>query len=175
MILPIKIDFNSTPYLSINWDEYLTYYLSFKKTENYLTVNKFGSYPDSLTDENTYIYQKFFDKSEESFIGLENQLNMEIHSISIIKQVPGTMIPIHHDHFFKLRQKFPSKADKAVRANIFLQDWQWGHFFQIDNQSISNWTKNTGFIFNNQVIHSSANASFIDKFTLQVTGFLNDF
>ena len=171
---PISIDYDFSSLLDIDWNDHLTHYISFKKVENTETMKRFGSYPSTLTDDNTYIYQKFFDADEVDLALLQKQTNLTIHSISIIKQVPGTMIPIHHDHFYKLRQKYPNEADRAVRANIFLQDWIWGHFFQIDDQSISNWKQNTGFIFDNKVIHSSANASFLDKYTLQLTGFLND-
>ena len=168
------IDYDFNFIYGLDWNIDKTLYLDLKKKENILTIQKYGNYPDSLNDDNTYIYQKFFNTDEIDFKTLGEQVNIDIHTLSIIRQRPGTMIPIHHDAFFQLAQKFPKLSNKAVRANIFLEDWVWGQFFQIEDINPESWVKNTGYIFNNKVIHSSANASFSDKHTLQLTGFLNE-
>ena len=169
-----SIDYDFSFIYDLDWEIEKTLYLEFKKKENIETIKIYGNYPDSLNDYNTYIYQKFFNNQEVNYEKLGKQLNMDLQTVSVIKQRPGTVIPIHHDAFFRLAQKYPESAHRAMRANIFLEDWEWGHFFQIDNVNPESWLKNTGYIFNNKVIHSSANASFKDKYTLQCTGFLNE-
>ena len=61
-----------------------------------------------------------------------------------------------------------------VRANYFLEDWKLGHFIQFNDKVFTHWKELTGFIFNQDIPHLSANCGMQDKFTLQLSGFLDD-
>ena len=113
----------------------------------------YGGMPSSYTDDNTIIYQT----------------NIDIHTVSVIRQRPGNCIPLHIDKFYKLKQIKPD--GKPVRANIFIEDWKYGHILQFNDQLKWNWKKNTGWIFNEHVPHLSGNCGMQDKYTLQLSGF----
>ena len=98
---------------------------------------------------------------------------MEVHTVSAIEQRPGNTIPLHIDRFYKLRQKVQDNTRQPVRVNIFLEDWKMGHILQFEDKVITNWKKHTGFIFNEHVLHLSSNCGMQNKYTLQVSGFLN--
>ena len=129
----------------------------------------YGGMPSSYTDENTIIYQKFLSKSEIDYEILSQQTNIDIHTVSIIRQRPGNCIPLHVDKFYKLRQIKPD--GKPVRANIFVEDWADGHILQFGHELKWDWKKNTGWIFNEHVPHLSGNCGMQDKYTLQLSGF----
>lgn len=100
---------------------------------------------------------------------------MEIVSISSIMQPPGNVIPYHRDMFYKISQRYPDRTEKKVRANIFLEDGKLGHILQFtlnnEHSTITNWTANTGFLFDSDILHLSCNAGMEPKYTLQISGF----
>lgn len=133
-----------------------------------------NGFPESYVLDNTAIRQKFFSPEEIDFEELGRQTNMEVISVSIIKQEPGNVIPIHRDMFFKVKQKYPERTDMIVRANIFLGDWATGQYLEFDNEPCTHWEKNEGYIFNSEVLHLSSNAGNQDKYTMQISGFYVD-
>ena len=137
--------------------------------------NKFiKELPDTYCWENVKMKQKFWQSDELDYKELGRNLNMDVKSVGATLQPPGSILPIHVDSFFQLRKKFPNSEKSPVRANIFLQDWKIGHFLQFENETISHWKAGEGFIWDSTVYHLSANAGIQNKYTLQVSGFLND-
>ena len=49
------IDYDFNFIYGLDWNIDKTLYLDLKKKENILTIQKYGNYPDSLNDDNTYI------------------------------------------------------------------------------------------------------------------------
>lgn len=122
---------------------------------------------------NTKFYQIFWNKDKVDFKLIGEQLNMQIETISSIKQEPGFCIPPHRDAFYQLKQKYNKKLPGLpVRVNIFAQDWQPGHFLQVENEVITNWKQGEGYVWDSTPLHSSANAGLKSKYTVQVSGFL---
>jgi len=138
------------------------------------TRKKFGlaSLPKTYIPENTTIYQRFWKHDELDFDNIGKDLKMEIITISTIKQPPGNIIPLHVDSYYQTKKEFPNSKKTLVRANIYLQDWQWGHFIQYENEVKSHWQQGEGVMSDDQVLHLSCNAGLTDKFTMQVSGFL---
>jgi hypothetical protein len=132
--------------------------------------------PKSLVLDNTAIHQKFFERSDVDYEELGKQTGIGVMSVSVIKQEPGNIIPIHRDMFHKIKSVYPFKANahKCVRANIFLEDWKSGHYIEFEEKPHSQWKANEGFIISEEVTHLSANAGLEDKYTLQISGFYND-
>lgn len=166
----IKFDVDTTPYLSVDWEQHKCSCIQHHLTEQ-ADLHENEGFPDSLCMENTTIYQKFFTEDEIDFKELENQLGLEVITVSTIMQKPGNIIPWHRDIFYQITKKFPNRKEEKVRANMFLTDWENGQFLQFDDEVITNWKKNTGYIFNDQVLHLSSNAGLKNKVTLQVSGF----
>jgi hypothetical protein len=88
------------------------------------------------------------------------------------------VIPIHRDTFFQIRKQFPDDKRRKVRANIYLENWSVGHFiqYQLNNKwhNSTHWCQGEGWMWDNEILHLSANAGMYDKYTLQVSGFLNE-
>jgi len=93
------------------------------------------------------------------------------HTISIIKQMPGKVIPLHVDqyHYFKKHYNI-SDASKIIRINIFLEDWKKGHYFEMGGVPIVNWKAGQYVILNNSIEHMSSNMGREVKYTAQITG-----
>lgn len=138
----------------------------------------FGGMPKSFCVQNTTLHQLWWTEDQIDFDALGHMLNMEIVTISSIRQDPGNTIPYHRDMFYKISQLWPDRKELKVRANIFLEPGKLGHFLQftLDDQhrTYTNWQVNTGFVFDSSVLHLSSNAGMEPKYTLQISGFLQD-
>lgn len=130
-----------------------------------------GGFPDTYNLGNTSIHQLWYDDSQVDYENIGKKLNMEVVTVSSIKQPAGQVIPWHRDTFFQIKKKFPDDQRLKVRANIFLQDWKMGHVIQYGDTIDYNWKAGQGHIWDSEVLHLGANVGFEDKFTLQVSGF----
>jgi len=161
----------------IKWDDFKNdEHYTFNHKEQLDTHKKFGfdTIPKSYNKHNTIIYQKIFTADEIDFSQFQEQLQIEPVTVSFIKIKPGNVIPIHVDTFYLIKKKYPHRVkEKIVRANIFLDDWRWGHFLQIEDEIKTHWSKNSGYIWDEGVIHIAANCGLHDRYTLQVSGFYN--
>ena len=167
---PVKIDMDTKVFFDVKWEDYRCSCIQHQKIEQ-KDLHPDERMPDSLVLDNTAIHQKFFDRDEIDYVELGEQTNMDVVSVSVIKQEPGNIIPKHRDMFHKITTEFPDRKCMKVRANIFLEDWKSGHYLEFDEQPHTHWKANEGFILNSQVIHLSANAGLEDKYTLQISGF----
>ena len=70
---------------------------------------------------------------------------------------------------------FPEKPERVLRVFIALNDWQPGQFWEYGNFVHRNWKAGdvTTFDWRN-VPHSTANAGFHPRATLQITGVMTD-
>lgn len=135
----------------------------------------FGGFPRSFVLENTTIHQLWWTDDQLDFDYLGSQLDIEIVTVSSIRQDPGHVIPYHRDGFYKISKQHPDRDDIKVRANIFLEAGKLGHMLQFTLEqghcAYTNWKANTGFVFDSSVLHLSCNAGLEPKFTLQISGF----
>ena len=170
----VSIDYNFDFIYDIEWEQFEHDCLGHQQVELKDIHDKVGGFPKSLTHHNTIFYQKFFDNSEIDFTNLGNQLGIEAITVSIIKQPPGMTNPMHRDTFYQINKKFPNEERTKVRANLQLLDWKAGHFLQFDDTVVTHWKANTGYMWDSAVLHLAANAGLEDRYSLQVSGFLND-
>jgi hypothetical protein len=92
-------------------------------------------------------------------------------SWSIYRMRPGDVIPNHRDTFAKFREIYRLSADTVIRRYvIFLENWQSGHYFEIDHQPIVKWNAGTAVLWHNDTPHLAANLGTAPRFTLQLTG-----
>ena len=103
---------------------------------------------------------------------------MEVITVSSILQPPGNTIPIHRDTFYQINKKFPQDERLKIRANIYLKDWKVGEILQYEKNkqwyNSTHWSAGDGFIWDSSHLHLSANNGMQNKYTLQVSGFLNE-
>ena len=137
---------------------------------------KYGGFPDSITEHNTEIRQLWYDHTQVDFERLGTALGMDVVTVSSIMQPPGNIVPIHRDTFFQIKKKYPNDARQKVRANIYLEDWKEGQFihYEVNDKwhNSTHWDAGDGFLWDSEHLHLSGNAGFTDKYTLQVSGFI---
>lgn len=135
---------------------------------------QYGGFPSSYCFQNTKIHQLWWTEGQIDFKEIENQLGIEVVTISSIKQPPGCIIPLHRDTFYQIGQRYPDRTDTKVRANIYLEDWKLGHFIQYNDNVSTHWKQGQGFLWDSEVLHLGANAGMEPKYTLQISGFLKE-
>lgn len=83
-------------------------------------------------------------------------------------QKPGQLWHLHIDKLYKW---FPEDPDKVMRVFIQLTDWQPGQFWEYGNHHWNQWRAGSVTTFDWQNLpHSTANAGFHPRVTLQLTG-----
>lgn len=167
----VKVNYDFSFIYDIDWNIYEHDCLGHQQAELKDIHDEVGGFPTSLTHHNTMFYQKFFEESEIDFKELGEQLGIEAITVSIIKQPPGMTNPMHRDTFYQINKKFPDDKRLKVRANIQLLDWKDGHFLQFNDQVVTHWKANTGYMWDSSVLHLAANAGLEDRYSLQVSGF----
>jgi hypothetical protein len=135
----------------------------------------YGGMPNSYVLENTTIHQLWWDDTK-LFKELGSRLGIDVVSISTIKQPCGSCITRHRDFFHKIKSKYPNDSRTHVRANIYLEDWDPGHYlaYEIDGEwyNSTHWKQGEGFVWDENHEHVSANVGLKPKLTIQISGFL---
>jgi hypothetical protein len=178
MIKNIHINYDFTSLLSADYSVHSGSCISHQVHELTDIHKQFGGFPKSYCLENTIIHQLWWDNTQIDYQDLGTQLGMEIITVSSISQPPGCVVPYHRDTFFQISQRYPDRTNPKVRANIYLEDYKLGQFIQyVENDIIhtsTNWTAGNGFLWDSNILHLSANAGMQNKYTLQISGFLNN-
>ena len=180
MIKEIEFDYDLSTFLNADYTQHYGSCISYQKREQEdIHHNMAKGFPKSYHEENTVIQQLWFDDSDVDYIAIGDKLGIEVITISAILQPPGNVITLHRDTFFQINKKFPNDSRKKVRANIYLEDWKVGHFINYQDKNkqwktSTHWKAGDGFIWDSEHLHLSANAGLEPKYTLQVSGFLND-
>ena len=84
------------------------------------------------------------------------------------------IMPVHSDLYQRYCQFFEVEYNDVYRAIVFLEDWKSGHCFEIDNTAICGYKKGDYVLWRGDTPHAAANIGILDRYTLQVTGVLND-
>jgi len=125
--------------------------------------------------ENTMFYRAFSSNHKKIFKKFINFTNLKFASSSIIKQPPGNTIPWHYDTHIKFyeqikREKLNIKKKEIIRYMIFLEDWDWGHFFCVGSSVIPRWKKGDIITWDPMIHHTGSNGGMKPKVTMNVTG-----
>jgi hypothetical protein len=92
-------------------------------------------------------------------------------SWSVYRMRPGSVLPKHSDTYERFVKIYNIIEDTDIhRAVIFLEDWQSGHYFEIDETPITGWRAGDTVIWKYDVPHIAANMGMTDRYTLQITG-----
>ena len=172
MFKKIHLDYDFTKVLAADYTQHTGSCIQHQVHELTDIHKEYGGFPKTYCFENTLIHQLWWDHTQLDFADIEQQLGMEIITVSSILQPPGGIIPLHRDTFFQINKRYPDRTELKVRANIYLEDWKLGQFIQYDDQVSTHWSAGDGFMWDSSVLHLSANAGMQDKYTLQISGFL---
>jgi len=105
---------------------------------------------------------------------ITDQLPLQVGAIGRpTLQKPGNIMPWHQDKFFYFRRNHP-QSQFAIRFLCFMKDWAAGHVLQAGNSIISHWSAGDVIVWHPDRWHLSLNAGFVDKWTTNITGILNE-
>jgi len=109
------------------------------------------------------------DVIEENFKWLSNK------SYALSKMFPGNILPYHIDKYsyFKSSNNLDS-SKRIIRAIIFLEDQKPGHILEIDGTRVNDWKAGDWVSWAGDTSHLAANLGRENRYTLQVTGIINE-
>jgi len=94
-------------------------------------------------------------------------------STSYYKMTTGTILPTHSDTYKGYKKVFNiNDASKIKRALVFLEDWQSGHYLEVDGKPILEWQRGDYVVWDHNTPHMAANIGTAPRYTLQITGHL---
>lgn len=96
------------------------------------------------------------------------------HLFAVSKMLPGNILPYHRDEYAYFRRTFDVTHNEVGRIIVFLEDWQPGHISEIDGTPITNWKAGNWIEWRGTTPHMAANLGHTDRYTLQITGIIND-
>lgn len=173
MLKSIYLDYDFSKIISADYTQHSASCISHQVHELTDIHEQYGGFPKTYRYENTIIHQLWWSLDDIDFAEIGSQLGMEVITVSSICQPPGCIIPLHKDTFYLINKQHPERTELKVRANIYLEDWKLGQFIQYDNEISVKWHAGDGFMWDSTHLHLSANAGMQNKYTLQVSGFLN--
>lgn len=86
----------------------------------------------------------------------------------------NTLLPVHQDTYKRYIDLYHLKGQESSirRAIVFLEDWQSGHYLEVDGQAVVHWRAGDTVSWAYDTPHMAANMGLEPRYTLQVTGHL---
>jgi hypothetical protein len=84
----------------------------------------------------------------------------------------GTVMPVHQDRYVKYISLFDLQGQEHTirRALVLLEDWQPGHYLEVQDEPIVQWKAGTVVEWIYDTPHMAANIGLEPRYTLQITG-----
>jgi hypothetical protein len=84
----------------------------------------------------------------------------------------GTVLPTHGDLYLRYIDLYnlQGQETKIRRAVIFLNDWEPGHYSELQDEPFVNWTAGSTLEWSYDTPHMAANVGLTPRYTLQITG-----
>jgi hypothetical protein len=96
-------------------------------------------------------------------------------SWSVYRMGPGCVLPNHSDTFARFRNLHKITDTHSIRrAVVFLEDWNSGHYFEIDGNPLVKWRAGDVVVWKFDTPHLAANMGETNRYTLQITGTVNE-
>lgn len=96
---------------------------------------------------------------------------LQYFSWSVYRMRPGSVLPNHADTYSRFVKIYDIADPTAIhRTVIFLENWQSGHYFEIDGTPVIGWQAGDTVTWRYDVPHIAANIGMTDRYTLQITG-----
>lgn len=83
---------------------------------------------------------------------------------------PGDLLPRHQDTYTRYCRHHGCSPNQVWRAIVFLQAWQPGHLFEIDDRAVTGYAAGTYVIWHYDAPHMAGNVGCVPRYTLQITG-----
>lgn len=92
-------------------------------------------------------------------------------SWSVYRMTPGCVLPDHSDTYARFCEIYDiHDIDQIFRAVVYLEDWQSGHYGEVDGKPIIMWNAGDYIVWRGDTLHLAANNGKTDRYTLQITG-----
>ena len=169
----LKTDFKPMLQLMENNDNFTKHIMvqNIKEHEGQLSerIKAFSEW--GFTEHNTQSLQITDDENPEIFERYKKFTGFDNTKVVVLKQYPGQFLPWHEDTYvgFKKQYNIPESA-KVVRYSLFLEDWQWGHYFAAGNNIMHQWKQGDFIIMPLKMHHVTCNAGMVPKLTMTITG-----
>lgn len=84
----------------------------------------------------------------------------------------GVVLPVHSDLYKRYIDLFKLQGNEhqVYRAIVFLEDWESGHYIEVDGEAITKWRAGDCVEWQYDVPHMAANIGLLPRYTLQITG-----
>lgn len=95
---------------------------------------------------------------------------------SYYRMSTGTVMPNHSDLYKKYIEVFDLQGrEHAIRrAIVLLEDWKSGHYLEVMGTPVVGWKAGSVVEWTHDTPHMAANIGLEDRYTLQITGHVND-
>jgi hypothetical protein len=95
---------------------------------------------------------------------------------SYYRMTAGTVLPTHQDRYLKYISLYDlhGREHAIRRAIVFLEDWQPGHYAEYEDRSFVNWRAGAVVEWTYDTPHMAANLGPTPRYTLQITGHVDD-
>jgi len=115
---------------------------------------------------------KYVHRSAEEF---KNIFDWADQGITFYRMATMDALPLHQDHYINYI-KFNNVKDlsRIRRAILFLEDWQSGHYLDVDGRAILNWSAGDWVYWDYDTPHYAANIGHTPRYTVQITGLCQD-
>jgi hypothetical protein len=169
-------------HITPNWDDELAEILADAKPANWETRGFKGEgvfVPKPELEDEEYDLERIGVDPKVIITDLAWKLGPRLQAISDAFGFDDCMNRIHvqrpgqvwHLHIDKLYKWFPEDPDQVMRVFIQLTDWQPGQFWEYGNHHWNQWRAGSVTTFDwKNIPHSTANAGFHPRVTLQITG-----
>lgn len=92
-------------------------------------------------------------------------------SWSVYRMPPGSVLPMHSDTYARFREIYNlSDTSRIVRTIVFLEDWQSGHYLEMNGTPLTGWRAGDWVSWRDDFPHLAANMGKTNRYTLQLTG-----
>lgn len=110
----------------------------------------------------------------DKFIKIYEEMGWKNIGTSYYRMSTGTVLPTHSDLYVKYIKihNLQGQEDRIRRAVIFLDDWQAGHYSEINGTGFVNWSAGDVLEWAYDTPHAAANIGIEDRYTLQITGWV---
>jgi hypothetical protein len=114
----------------------------------------------------------------KAIVGVDNfkklGLDPDTCLVRLLEYTPGNGIPLHTDSFNAFKNKYGQDDRRITRYFVAVSPWDWGHILQVHDKVIANWEVGDSYEIPEGIYHLSCNFGIAPKYSLTVTGFIND-
>jgi len=89
---------------------------------------------------------------------------------SFYRMNPGDILPRHQDQYTSYCQYHNVEPEQVWRAIVFLQQWNPGFLFEIEQTPVVQYPAGTFVLWNYDAPHMAGNLGSVPRYTLQITG-----